>query len=506
MDEEYDVVVCGTGFLKQLHAEGLHLQDFPTEKVAWERLDRQLDILQRCRAVGATFCLVMEDFVRWQAGDLIDSLQAVVQLQEFDVVVLGRNEREIRCDDIEATFEHLSRLKCTPLWNYALVIHERYYTSMLSLLQEGTSDLCGFQTDLYFAVERLYRIPSSAIWYVASPLPVQVLSQPGTKGHFAARCAFAMQSRRPIIMLHPMRTGGTSVCDVAAKWYLLGGRGGSSSSAQNCRAESSSWYEFPGLPEQNVPLRADQVNAAFAGGAGFIALEPSYTDWYDGFEPRNISPAIQRWYGAMARDLDLAKGFWHSYLTILLVRDPIERYLSWLRWCLPDCGWLRSKREGDADVMPEGHSRRCFEDWASKFIELLLRPRLSTSGISAWSPLRFEHIKRSHVPGCRGYNKGYHIAQASNCLTRHLLPRERHLKRSLNDSDLEMALSMLQRFDVASWHHWELEAAFPVLRASLDMWIHMAESFKKQLFVGPKQSGAQDRQRHLDVKCSTLCT
>lgn len=65
---------------------------------------------------------------------------------------------------------------------------------------------------------------------------------------------------------------------------------------------------------------------------------------------------------------------------------------------------------------------------------------------------------------------------------------------------------MLQRFDVASWHHWELEAAFPVLRASLDMWIHMAESFKKQLFVGPKQSGAQDRQRHLDVKCSTLCT
>ena len=431
-------------FERQLSLEGLRLGGFGSSAVAHERLDVHLHILERCQAKNATYCLLMEDFVHWTPGELIKTLREVLLLPRFDVAVLGRNENQIRCDDIEATFDHFSRLKCSPLFNYAVLVHYQYYAEMLTLLQEDNSEVCGYHTDVYFATERLYRVPSNAIWYIASPLPVKLRSHLlRTKGDFAARCALGLRSTKPIVMLHPMRTGGTSVCDMAAEWYLMAGRGGGGL-IQNCRFDDVSglgWSEWR-------QLSAVEVQKLYSEGIGFIAMEPSFTAWDDGQETvynsfYNGSEQRYRWYKALSTD-PTTSSFWGSYLTVLLVRDPIERYLSWLRFCSPTC--IANMSDNPHAVTSEHPA--CLGGPVSIFIQLLFQPRIARSELDKLSPLRFDHTDgrgdRSFVAGCRGYHKGYHLAQASNCLTRHLL----HLRSMPTESDLRAALDLLERFDV----------------------------------------------------------
>lgn len=424
-------------FQDQLQAEGLRLGGFGSTAVAHARLDVHLHILERCRAKKATYCLIMEDFVHWKPGKLTESLQQIIALPEFDLAVLGRNENLIRCDDIEATFNHLSRIRCSPFFNYAVLVHERYFSEMMDVLQDGSqSEVCGYHTDLYFATEKLYRVPSTALWYIASPLPVQLRSHlPRSKGDFAARCALGLQSTRPIVMLHPMRTGGTSVCDMAAEWYLMGGRGGGGL-IQNCRTDyTESISEWPTWKY----MLPQEVSGLYSKGLGFLAVEPSFTDWDDGqYSLHNKSELRYRWYQALSSPKST---FWRSYLTVLLVRDPLERYLSWLRFCLPTC--IISHSNGEAEAVTAEHSS-CVAGPASKFIQMLFQPGITRSALDLASPLRFDSEERSFTAGCRGYHKSYHLAQASNCLARHLL----HLKSAPTDSDLSLALELLQRFDV----------------------------------------------------------
>ena len=420
-------------FEGQLLAEGLRLNGFGSSAVAHARLDVHLHILERCQANRATYCLIMEDFVHWKPGELIKQIREALLLR-FDVAVLGRNENQIRCDDIEATFDHFSRLTCSPLFNYAVLVHHQYYSNMLNLLQEDNGEVCGYHTDVYFATERLYRVPSNALWYIASPLPVQLRSHlMRTKGHFAARCALGLHSTRPIVMLHPMRTGGTSVCDMAAEWYLMGSRGGGGL-VQNCRVDDmsgvggSEWRD----------LSAREVQGLYSKGVGFVAMEPSFTAWDDGQlseAPYNGSEQRYRWYAALS-----STGFWGSYLTVLLVRDPVERYLSWLRFCQPTC---IANLSGDPRAFTSTHPD-CIGGPLSKFVQLLFQPRISRSELDMLSPLRFDHGERIFTAGCRGYHKGYHLAQASNCLTRHLL----HLPSAPTESDLKTALDLVERFEV----------------------------------------------------------
>ena len=420
-------------FEGQLLTEGLRLNGFGSSAVAHARLDVHLHILERCQANHATYCLIMEDFVHWKPGELIKTIKEALLLPRFDVAVLGRNENQIRCDDIEATFDHFSRLTCSPFFNYAVLVHHQYYSNMLNLLQEDSSEVCGYHTDVYFATERLYRVPSNALWYIASPLPVQLRSHlMRSKGHFAARCALGLHSTRPIVMLHPMRTGGTSVCDMAAEWYLMGGRGGGGL-VQNCRVDDTS-----GGGSEWRDLSAREVQGLYSKGVGFVAMEPSFTAWDDGQlseAPYNGSEQRYRWYAALS-----STGFWGSYLTVLLVRDPVERYLSWLRFCQPTC---IANLSGDPRAFTSTHPD-CIGGPLSKFIQLLFQHRISRSELDMLSPLRFDHGERIFTAGCRGYHKGYHLAQASNCLTRHLL----HLRSAPTDSDLKTALDLVERFEV----------------------------------------------------------
>lgn len=420
-------------FQERLAAEGLQLGVFLSQAVAHERLDVHLHILERCRAMETTYCLIMEDFVHWNPGELVESLKVAMQLPRWDVAVLGRNENQIRCDDIDPTFDRFSRLTCSPIFNYAVLVHGGYYSDLMDMFQAGDKEVCGYQTDIYFATEKLYRIPSTAFWFIASPLPVQLRSHLQIrKGDFAARCRFGLQSLKPIVMLHPMRTGGTSVCDIAAEWYPMGGRGGGGR-IQNCRANLETDLDMSVVPKEAQLL--------YSEGAGFVALEPSFTDWEDGHTATsNRSQQRDRWYQAVHSK---RSGFWTSYLTVLLVRDPIERYLSWLRFCTPTC--LTNVSEDNPQAVTAYH-HDCYRLGVSKFIQLLFQPRISRSRLAMASTLRF-HEAEEHMftTGCRGYHKQYHLSQASNCLTRHLLPLPATTPK---DSHLTTALDVLERFDV----------------------------------------------------------
>ncbi|CAE7640585.1 unnamed protein product [Symbiodinium sp. CCMP2592] len=472
-------------FWKKLTAEGIPLVATRVRDSAYQRIRGHAVVVKQCESVEADLCLIIEDFVDWRSGSLARSIQEVVNtVPDFDVAILGRNDQEFRCADLEPALGSFARVRCSPIANYAYVVHRRYFQAMFEALN-SPGEICGYHTDIYFGTEQMYAVDPSSRWYVKSPLPVRVRWQRApSPGDFASRCALGALSSRPVVLLHPMRAGGTSLCDLAAQWIDVGRRGG----VDNCRIDSLQAFRdaagaWPFVPDHE--LNSGQARRLFARGLGFISVEPSFSDWDDGSghedgTDTNRSARMARWLGSMT---GLRSGFWSSYLHVLMVhpgrtrpekrnvldnssvqrvrvicgvrlclfmrslvfapvpslfralqlrdlsvfgepyscrRNPLDRYLSWLQFCIPVCS-LMEKVDMDQAESYRDFVARCFKEKVSEFVELVLEPGLTRSSFSIRSPFLFQDDRRQFVPGCRRATLGYHVAQASNCLGRHLV-------------------------------------------------------------------------------------
>eukprot|EP00439_Symbiodinium_sp_Y106_P019083 s1533_g2.t1 len=222
-------------FWKKLTDEGIPLVATRVRDSAYQRIRGHAVVVKQCESVEADLCLIIEDFVDWRSGSLARSIQEVVNtVPDFDVAILGRNDQEFRCADLEPALGSFARVRCSPIANYAYVVHRRHFQAMFEALN-SPGEICGYHTDIYFGTEQMYAVNASSRWYVKSPLPVRVRWQrTPSPGDFASRCALGALSSRPVVLLHPMRAGGTSLCDLAAQWIDVGRRGG----VDNCRIDS----------------------------------------------------------------------------------------------------------------------------------------------------------------------------------------------------------------------------------------------------------------------------
>ena len=110
-------------------------------------------------------------------------------------------------------------------------------------------------------------------------------------------------------------------------------------------------------------------------------------------------------------------GFWTSYLHVLMVRDPLDRYLSWLQYCLPSCKRdlvnapkfaNGTEMDDTAPEFPRLSYAQCFRERVSQYIETLLEPAISRQQFAVRSPWWFgREVSRKDVPGCRKYHLGY---------------------------------------------------------------------------------------------------
>ncbi|CAE7200419.1 GDI2 [Symbiodinium natans] len=293
--------------------------------------------------------------------------------------------------------------------------------------------------------------------------------------------------------LNLLRAGGTSLCDLAAQWIDVGRRGGGGNVGWlQCNLEGRPSGHGPRSEVDSVDnCRLDSL-AHFRDAAGFISVEPSFSDWDDGFEqevPRAFGEPTRA--TSQAPKLDFLghekglcralqgfaglQGKWNGGLvpkgiTLIPLKEPSEENRSarvkvrcgikGLPRGIPVCSLIAKAEMDNAESYRDGVAR-CFKESANFHLCMEAPKPFSEVPCVPRTPAMIHHLEKCpsysslnmqkllvYQSGARDEAFARPLPSKTSGGSSFLAAVGPGVGRGDNSAKLEAALSVLHRFDV----------------------------------------------------------